>query len=133
MATLKTVLNLLSYTDDVSSNAPKEVLQDLKKEFIDESITSVDSKLVTIPALAVDTQVVFDIAAIKYLLIQNRSLTHHLQFKINGTGNQVQYIASDGVLFLKSANELGVGQITTLHVSNPDPNTSITLRIFAAK
>lgn len=133
MATLKTTLNLLSYTDTVSSNAPKEVLQDLRKEFIDESINSVDIKLVTIAANAADEQVVFDITGIKYLMIQNRSQTHHARFKLNGTSNQVQYIGADGVVFMKSADEAGAGQITSLHVTNPHSTESVVLRIFAAK
>jgi len=133
MATLKTTLKLLSYTDTVSSNDPDEVLHDLEKEFLDEGITEVDQKLVRIPALATDQEINFEMTDIKYLFIQNRSTALHIRFKINGTGSDEQFIGPEGFDYKVSTDNDGTGQIQSLHVTNPDANATVTLRIFAAK
>jgi len=133
MATLKTRLQLLSYTDAVSSNDPDEILHDLDKEFLDEGVTEVDQKLVRIAPLTVDQEINFEITDVKYLFIQNRSTSLHVRFKINGTGSDEQFIGPEGFDYKVSAINDGTGQIQSLHVSNPDANATITLRIFAAK
>lgn len=125
-------IKLKAYTDAAQSNNPKEVLFDNTEIFTDDLGEEQSSRVEDVPAASSDYSIDLGSSSIRVLFIKNLSDEVVMEFKLNGTGNTAYKIAPGKVFFLESANVNDVGQITSLHVNNPDVDNSVKLKIFAS-